>query len=491
MKLKFCCPEAQIPSYYFEAMQIFAHIYGMPEIITGAELSDGNCAGLTVCDVNGETVRFEKIDIFSARRSAFTDTLFKENLIEISDENLLKRYVYLILTDIYGYKSPWGCMTGVRPAKIANKLLSAGFSEEQVLSHFRDFFLMNREKAELVLTTVKAQNSFLEEQKREPRRAGFYVGIPFCPTRCTYCSFAASPIKQYEKRVDEYLDVLEREIDATLEIIGNNYIIESVYIGGGTPTSLGAAQLKRLLVMLRPLFKDGTVREFALEAGRPDSIDAEKLAVARAAGVNRISVNPQTMNDKTLVRIGRKHTAEETVRAFALAREAGFKNINMDIIAGLPGETAEDFVHTLNVLRELAPDSLTVHTLSIKRASELRYDEEQKSSLAADVTGYMTAEAANLAKELGMRPFYMYRQKNQLGNHENVCYCREGLESPYNIHIMEEDQTITACGCGAVSKFVSGSGEIVRSFNMKGIPEYLERLDIMLERKRAAFEAMR
>jgi oxygen-independent coproporphyrinogen-3 oxidase len=216
----------------------------------------------------------------------------------------------------------------------------------------------------------------------------------------------------------------------------------------------------------------------------------EKLAIAKAAGVSRISVNPQTMNEKTLERIGRKHTTEDTVKAFELARKAGFKNINMDLIAGLPGESVEDFMHTLDIIEKLSPDSLTVHTLSIKRASELRYDDNEKASLRADVTGIMTEKASQLARKLGMQPFYMYRQKNQLGNHENVCYCRPGCESPYNIHIMEEDQTIIACGCGAVSKFVSAEGNIVRSFNMKGVPEYLERYDVMMSRKKECLETI-
>lgn len=493
VKVEFYCGKEQLPMHYFEAMQIFSHIFGMPEVFCGEAGLDENAylrvygkddSLSDICTVYEINIEKAISDVKAA------DRLFCDGLLDVSNENLLKRYLYKVLSEVYGYESPWGCMTGVRPTKIVNKLYSMGFSREDVKSHFKAFYLMSEKKAELALKTTDVQNPFIETQKKEPRKAGFYVGIPFCPTRCTYCSFAASPIGQYKKRVDEYLDVLEREIKDTLDLVGDKFIIESVYIGGGTPTALNARQLERLLDMLAPLTSRDSVIEFALEAGRPDSIDEEKLAIAKAAGVSRISVNPQTMNEKTLERIGRKHTTEDTIKAFELARKAGFENINMDLIAGLPGESVEDFMHTLDIIEKLSPDSLTVHTLSIKRASELRYDDNEKASLRADVTGVMTEKASELAGKLGMQPFYMYRQKNQLGNHENVCYCRPGCESPYNIHIMEEDQTIIACGCGAVSKFVSAEGNIVRSFNMKGVPEYLERYDVMMGRKKECLETI-
>lgn len=418
------------------------------------------------------------------------DFVFRREPVYISDKNLLKRYTYLILSDIYKYSSPWGCMTGVRPAKTVNQLLRRGYDEKQILAHFKGFYCMSDEKAELALYTSRVQAPFLHIQSEHPKNVGFYVGIPFCPTICTYCSFGSSPIEKYRRRVDEYLDLLEREIEATFGFIYGKVNVESIYIGGGTPTSLNGIQLKRLLKMLEPLLSEGTVKEFALEAGRPDSIDEEKLCIAKSAGVERISVNPQTMNLRTLDIIGRKHSPEDTVRAFELARRTGFSNINMDIIAGLPGETFEDFERTVGRIKELRPDSLTVHTLSIKRASELRRDEEQKAVLRADATAAQTLYARAAAYSMGMRPFYMYRQKNMLGNHENVCYCRPGCESPYNIHIMEEDQSIIACGCGAVSKVVDSDGNIERCFNMKGIEDYMERIDIILERKKAAFEKL-
>lgn len=490
MKVRFYCSEEKLPLYYFEAMQIFSHRFGMPEIVTQAEADV-----LEVAEEDGTVTARYVLDGARARQEALeADALLRDGLVDSNTENLLKRSLYGLLRDVYGYASPWGCMTGVRPAKIVNRMREEGFSEEQVLAHFMGFYQTDREKALLTLETARAQRPFLEEQKRAPETAGFYIGIPFCPTRCTYCSFAASPIGRYKKSVDAYLGALEAEIAGTLRMTEGIFQYESLYIGGGTPTSLNAEQLGRLLRMTEPILRNFRIREFALEAGRPDSITEEKLLLAKSAGVNRISVNPQTMNAKTLERIGRKHSPEDTLRAFALAREVGFCNINMDIIAGLPGETTEDFLYTLSVIRTLRPDSLTVHTLSIKRASELRYDEAEKTALRAEVTGAMTEAAGRAAAEMGLRPFYMYRQKNMLGNHENVCYCRAGCESPYNIHIMEEDQSIVACGCGAVSKFVYDSETegcvIDRCFNMKSIETYLERPEIMAERKREALRRM-
>ena len=487
LKIRFYCPETQLPVFYFEAMQIFSHIFGMPEVIPGAESA-------VLETVDETTVRYPLTADLARQDALLADKTMRDGLICPSDENLLKRYLYVLLRDIYGYASPWGCMTGVRPAKIVNALFEKGFSEAQVLAHFEGFYLTSREKALLTLETARTQKPFLEEQKRSPETAGFYIGIPFCPTRCTYCSFAASPIGRYKKSVDAYLDTLETEIGGTVKLADGIFRFESLYIGGGTPTSLDEKQLGRLLRMTERITRKYDIKEFALEAGRPDSITEEKLLLARNAGVNRISVNPQTMNAKTLARIGRMHSPEDTLRAFALARESGFENINMDIIAGLPGETIEDFLYTLSVIEGLRPDSLTVHQLSIKRASELRYDEEEKTSLRADVTGAMTEAARKSAAGMGLRPFYMYRQKNMLGNHENVCYCRAGCESPYNIHIMEEDQSIIACGCGAVTKFVYDrvpEGRVIdRCFNMKSIETYMSRTEIMAQRKRDAILRM-
>ena len=378
-------------------------------------------------------------------------------------------------------------MTGVRPAKIVNSLLRSGMTPDEAVRELKAFYLASPQKAELAVETACNQERFLQQQRRHPENAAVYVGIPFCPTRCLYCSFPSHPIGKYVKSVDRYLTLLEQELDAVIPAVRNHGLrIESLYVGGGTPTALEEEQFRTLLNILMHTVGTEGLAEFSLEAGRPDSITAAKLEAAREAGVTRISINPQTMNNDTLELIGRRHTAEETEQAYFLARTAGFRNINMDVIAGLPGESPEDFAETLNRIAGLRPDALTVHTLSVKRAADLKRD-ARAALLRHDVTGKMLSLSRTAAREMGMIPFYMYRQKNMLGNHENVSYCRPGCESPYNIHIMEEDQTIFAFGAGGVSKLSvpvpDAEPNILRSFNVKSVEDYLARSGEMAERK--------
>lgn len=406
--------------------------------------------------------------------------------IDDTDKKQSKRDVYVFLSKVLNYKSPWGCMTGIRPVKVANGLYESNHTDEEIRKRFKEFYLIRDDKIELVINTANVQKRFLQEQKRNKNHIGFYSGIPFCPTRCLYCSFTSNPIGRYKKVVGKYLDVLEEEIKGTAQLIKEkNLVIRTLYLGGGTPTSLNEEQFERYLSMLTDNLDLGCVSEFSLEAGRPDSITLEKLRIARKHGVNRISINPQTMNNKTLKLIGRMHTKEQIIEAFHNARDTGFENINMDIIAGLPDETVDMFDNTLEEIEKLDPDSLTVHTLSIKRAANLKEDAEKQKLLNADMVGTMIDKAENFASGLNMHPYYMYRQKNILGNHENVAYCKKGCESPYNIHIMEEDQTIMAVGAGAVTKVVYDNGRIERAFNMKSVEDYIARKEIGIERKRA------
>ncbi|MBQ8827878.1 MAG: coproporphyrinogen dehydrogenase HemZ [Clostridia bacterium] len=474
----FYFPENEMPFHFFEALQIFNNVCEMPKLCANAEEYR-----IDLIDSSGNVIRSEKITAEIAACIAGGEGK------NISDTNLLKRYLYKIMSSYTGYSSPWGCMTGVRPAKIVNVLKKQGLDNDGILRHFGSFYLMDEKKARLAVNTADIQEKFLEEQRIHPENIGFYIGIPFCPTRCLYCSFASNPISTYKKSIDTYLDLMEQELIATVEIVKNSGCkVESLYLGGGTPTSLDEKQFARYMKMITDNFDVSSLREFALEAGRPDSITEEKLKEAKSAGVNRISVNPQTMNDATLKRIGRRHSSYDTEKAFYLTKKAGFANINTDIIAGLPGETYEDFIYTLEKIKEFNPDSLTVHTLSIKRAAELRLDMENRKLLHGDEVGQMVAAASVLAENLGMHPFYMYRQKNMLGNHENVCYCRPGCESPYNIHIMEEDQSIVAVGAAGVSKRVAADGSsIKRAFNVKGVEDYMLRMPEMIERKRELF----
>ncbi len=464
-------PEDRPPYYAYEAVQIFNDCGAFPELLPnrGAPQSDSE-SGIWL-EKGGERI---SVPSFGAEN---------ENL----EHKLRKREIYRIMSRFTGYRSPWGCMTGVRPAKIVNGLLRDGMTSAEAREQLESFYFITPEKARLAVETAQNQDPFLELQRRHPERIGIYVGIPFCPTRCLYCSFPSHPIEKYQKSVDRYLELLERELSAVMPAVqASGLQIESLYIGGGTPTSLNEAQFRSLLEIVCTRIPPEGLSEFSLEAGRPDSITEDKLREARNAGVTRISINPQTMNDATLRLIGRRHSADEIVRAFALARRCGFENINMDLIAGLPGEDIADFAVTLDQIAALRPDALTVHTLSVKRAADLKRD-ARASLLRHDVTGGMLQLAQNAAQGMEMAPFYMYRQKNMLGNHENVSYCRPGCESPYNIHIMEEDQTIFAFGAGGVSKVSlcrpGGERYIERAFNVKGVEDYLTRSDEMAERK--------
>ena len=489
MKLFFGHPGDQPDYHAYEALQIFGGFCGMPEFVPGqdrmwlrAEGVDGagNGGGAEEIDGAENSGETEKID------PGITD--FYAEIPNISGSRDLERHIYLLMREITGYSSPWGCLTGVRPTKIVNQLLSEGHTRDEVMGELTGFYMASEEKAKLAVMTALEQKPFLDEQTADPSRIGIYIGIPFCPSRCLYCSFTSNSIAKYKKSVDTYIDLLRSEMEATAEIVRDNSLkVESVYIGGGTPTSLGEEQFAGFISDVVRTFIEPSLnlREFSVEAGRPDSITEGKLAAMRSAGVNRISINPQSMNDSTLRLIGRAHTAEQTVNAFSLARSAGFDNINMDIICGLPGEDMSMFSRTLDDIVRLSPESVTVHTLSVKRAADLKRD-ERRNMLESSVVGNMVGEAASRLTATGMRPYYMYRQKNMLGNHENVAYCLPGRESPYNIHIMEEDQTILAAGAGGVSKFVA-PGVIRRAFNVKSVEEYLARSIEMAERKRALF----
>ena len=465
MKLFFGHPGDQPDYHAYEALQIFGLGGNMPAFVPGEQSMwlravDDGCGGDIVT-----------IDI-----------------PDFDDSKELERFIYLKMSGLTGYSSPWGCLTGVRPTKIVNQLFAAGMDPGEARNELTGFYCAAEEKASLAVDTAINQRPFLDEQRADPSRIGIYVGIPFCPTRCLYCSFTSNSIEKYKKSVDPYLELLKAEMEDTAALVRKQGLkIESVYIGGGTPTSLSEEQFARFIsdVVNNFVAPSPYLCEFSVEAGRPDSITAGKLASMRSAGVNRISVNPQTMNDETLRLIGRRHTAEDTLRAYGLARSSGFDNINMDIICGLPGEDEEAFSHTLDEIERLGPESVTVHTLSVKRAADLKRD-EKRSMLSSAVTGAMVSMAASRLQAIGLRPYYMYRQKNMVGNHENVAYCRSGFESPYNIHIMEEDQTILACGAGSVSKRVT-PGVIRRAFNVKSVEEYLARSGEMAERKRELF----
>ncbi len=429
-----------------------------------------------------------------------------------SDKHKVVNAYYDALSDINGMQLPWGSLTGVRPTKIARLLLDEGRSEEEIMEYYLKERRTDKEKASLSVSIAKLERDLIAPIF-DTHGYSLYIDIPFCPTTCAYCSFTSYPIKAYASYKDDYLNTLFKEMDAVASMIEDKkktdrgYRLDTVYIGGGTPTSLEPDDLERLLSKIEETFDITGIKEFTVEAGRPDSITREKLEVIKKHPVTRISINPQTMNDKTLKIIGRNHTTDDFIKAFHLARKCGFDNINTDIILALPEEDREDVKRTLDGIKELDPDSLTVHTLAIKRASRLRLeklnnarcDSGDGSPVTQSVTGEpspchtttMMDIAIKAASEMSMNPYYLYRQKNMSGNLENTGFAKDGKYGLYNILIMEEIEDIIALGAGGISKrlfFNEGDNvRIERAENVKDLKNYIERIDEMIERKRALF----
>lgn len=398
-------------------------------------------------------------------------------------KNKLKRRLYVILKALTGRGLPWGSLTGIRPAKIALTLLGEGMQEEAIRKHMRELYFTSEEKARLCVEIAARERELL---KLLPEKTGYslYVGIPFCPTTCLYCSFTSYPIEKWAKRVPEYLDALFQELDYVAGRAGQ--YPSTIYIGGGTPTALSAEHLEQLMEKLTSTFDCSGAAEFTVEAGRPDSITREKLMVLKKYGVTRISVNPQTMNQKTLDLIGRRHTVEAVQERFLLARELGFDNINMDLIVGLPEEDAADVQRTMEAVQGLSPDSLTVHSLAIKRAARLNTMRDAYKDYKIVGTQEIIDMTARYARGMGLEPYYLYRQKNMAGNFENVGYARPGKACIYNILIMEEQQTIIGCGAGTTTKWIiPGENRIERVETVKNVEQYIDRVTEMIERKRA------
>ncbi len=408
----------------------------------------------------------------------------------------LKILLYRSLCKMTERTLPWGDLIGIRPTKIATTKLEEGSTPQEAEAFLLDEHFVSKEKAALAVDIAQREARILSSLHLEGA-AGYslYIGIPFCPTTCLYCSFPSFNVALWKDRVDAYLDALETEMEASAQIMQGK-ILDTVYIGGGTPTTLEPAQLDRMLCALEKYFDLGTSQEFTVEAGRPDSITREKLEVLKRHGVTRISVNPQTMNDETLRVIGRRHSVQETIDTFKLARACGFDNINMDIILGLPGEDVPEVEKTIAGIEALDPDSLTVHSLAIKRASRLREVIDRNGYPVLRNTDETMRIAAEGAKRMQMKPYYLYRQKNMSGNFENVGYAKEGKNGIYNILIMEEKQTILALGAGSVTKRVyakeespegMGGRRIERCDNAKEVSVYIENIAEMIERKRKLF----
>ena len=399
--------------------------------------------------------------------------------------NKLKLAIYRLLTEYTGRLLPWGSMTGMRPTKIASAALEKDKVTEDIIEYYRYTYDVSEEKAKLATDVAIAEKAVLDSVDPVTDYS-LYIGIPFCPTRCLYCSFAAYPIHEYESQVDKYIEYLKQEL-AYISFLNRHRNLITVYVGGGTPTSLTDKQLDELLGCVNETFDLSNLREFTVEAGRPDSITTEKLAVLKKQGCTRISINPQTMNSYTLRVIGRSHTPADIKWAMNEARKCGFKNINMDIIAGLPGETVKDMKYTLDELDKMAPESLTVHSLALKRAAKLNQSfDDYKNEINMD-TDKMLDLAMQWTEKRDMKPYYLYRQKNIAGNLENVGYALEGKECIYNILIMEERIDTFAAGAGGITRLLNiengKTTRIDRVENVKNVEEYISRIDEMIERK--------
>ena len=406
-------------------------------------------------------------------------------------KNSLKRTLYRLLSEYTGVELPWGNLTGIRPTKIPMALLEEGKSEEEIAHYMKETYFTSDEKIKLSIEIAERELQLLKKLDYEEGYS-LYIGIPFCPTTCLYCSFTSYSLAAWKNRMDEYLDALEKELDYTAVKFAHKKL-NSIYIGGGTPTTLNPKQLDRLIRKIKCSFDLSDLVEFTVEAGRPDSITKEKLMVLRNHDISRISINPQTMKQETLDLIGRHHTVQQTIDSFNLARELGFDNINMDLIVGLPGESLSDVADTMEVIRKLAPDNLTVHSLAIKRAARLNIQRERYQDFEIVNTADHIALTSKVAEEMGLFPYYLYRQKNMAGNFENVGYAAPGKAGVYNVLIMEEKQSIVACGAGASTKRVwvqpnpDGTHRIERAENVKDVAQYITRIDEMIERKSRLF----
>lgn len=423
-----------------------------------------------------------KDDKFIIRDKEESKEFFIKEVGKVKEE--LKKAVYIFLRDKTGKIFPWGTLVGIRPSKIALSLLSEGKSEDEIVDYFYNHHLTNEEKSRLCIRVGEIEKRMVNKDKNT---ISLYIGMPFCPTRCLYCSFASNPIASCKKIVEPYIHSLIHEMEEMSKFIREKDLkVETIYFGGGTPTAVNDEQFEYIIKNIYNKFICGNnIKEFTVECGRPDSLNQTKFITMKKYKVDRISINPQTMNEDTLKLIGRNHTVSDVIEKFKMGRELGFNNINMDIIVGLPKEGLSHIKNTCKEILKLKPDSLTVHGLSVKRGSKLHENmKEHLQKIDQNELNLMYKETSKLAEDLGMDPYYMYRQKNMIGNMENIGYSLSEMECIYNIQMIEERQTIIAMGADAVSKVVFlDENRLERVPNVKDVIEYNKRTDEMVERK--------
>lgn len=423
--------------------------------------------------------------IFDDYKNTFSDSVILSGDEKADNPELERKMamcVYDLLVDYTGITPPWGILTGVRPIKLFRKLCEEK-GKDYTKEYFRRGLAVSEEKVLLAEETEKNERVILDTSSENS--FSLYVSVPFCPTRCSYCSFVSQSVEKTTKLIEPYVELVCQELTYTAKIVKDCKLkLETVYIGGGTPTTLNAQQLEKVISTINANFDMESCREFTVEAGRPDTVTEDKLKAILEGGADRISINPQTMNDEILEKIGRKHTAQQTIDAFNLARRVGFKHINMDLIVGLPDETFESFKETLRQLAELDPESITVHTLAMKRSSNLTSQGMQLYKKDAETARDMHSYCKYRLSQKGYRPYYLYRQSRMVGNLENIGYAKKGFDGLYNVFIMDETHSIIACGAGAVTKLKNHSdGSLKRIFNYKYPYEYINSFDEMLKRK--------
>ena len=397
---------------------------------------------------------------------------------------LVKRELFRELVNHTGYYPKWGTLTGVRPVKLTGELVDK-YGRERTESLLKDYYLISDEKRESLLSIYDYQIKSLGKPKENS--VSLYIGIPFCPTRCLYCSFASNQVPKSE--IERYLPALIHEIVEVSWICRERgYEIESIYMGGGTPTTLDARDMDTLLSSVEKNFDLNSIKEFTVEAGRPDTIDYDKLKVINDHGVGRISINPQSMKERTLELIGRSHSIKDIETAFDTANTIGFHSINCDLIAGLPEETIDDMEYSLNRVYDMGADNITVHNLAVKRASRLNEQDPEYHYKQGRITLEMIEFADSYLKERGYNPYYLYRQKHMAGSGENTGYCLPGKEGLYNVRIMDEHQTIIAMGAGGITKYYHPEeNRLERVPNVTNYEQYIERIDEMIGRKKDAY----
>ncbi|MCD8391591.1 MAG: coproporphyrinogen dehydrogenase HemZ [Firmicutes bacterium] len=462
-------------------IKIFLNMYfdadEEPAVISNFSYDGGTINAYTVIYFNGGEYADDYYFEFDA------DGKSKKLIKKIFTAACTKSFIHAA-AKIRGISNPWGVMCGIRPAKNVRELCEEGYSYDEIRGIFRDVYEVRPDKTELAVTVAKNEAEILS--KIDKNAVGLYIGIPFCPTRCLYCSFVSTDIRVSGKYMDTFCEKLIEEIQKTADVLRENALgVQSVYIGGGTPTALDARNLERVLAAVSESFDLSRAEEYTLEAGRADTITREKLEIAKRYGVDRISINPQTMNDDTLRRVGRRHSAADVVECFKTARKIGFDNINMDLIAGLPGESYDMFCRSLDEVARLDPEDITVHTLSIKHGARLKNTDFRHTAEINRMLSY----AQSKMEKCGRVPYYMYRQKNMAGNLENVGYAKPGKMSMYNIGIMEETQTVIAMGGGGSTKIVLPN-DIVRVYNYKDPKEYAEKFENIIDRKNEISEIL-